>query len=182
LWLSAQPVPSGPVERQDALTGCVEQVLERDVREDRIVLAEALIRDGEIELAGQQIDYVIARYPDFGAARTALGRWYAALGDIERARLEWLRAGQLGEVEALLLLGDSYTSGQVPDEVAAALRAELRSASSQVQFHLTGILYYRFKFFRASPFVILLPGDWRDAVPGRYARAVETLARWESEG
>ncbi len=182
LWLSAQPVPSGPVERQDALTGCVERVLERDTKEDRIVLAEALIRDGEMELAGQQIDYVITRYPDYGAGRTALGRWYAALGDLERARLEWLRAGQLDEVEALMLLGDSYSSGQVPDEVAGALRAELRSVSSQVQFHLTGILYYRFKFFRASPFVILLPGDWRDAVPGRYTRATETLVRWESEG
>ena len=181
LWLSAQPVPSG-VERQDALIGCVERVLERDTKEDRIVLAEALIRDGEVELAGQQIDNVLTRYPDFGAGRTALGRWYAALGDLERARLEWLRAGQLGEVDALMLLGDSYSSGQVPDEVAGALRDELRSVASQVQFHLTGILYYRFKFFRASPLVILLPGDWRDAVPGRYTRATETLARWESEG
>ena len=182
LWLSAQPVPSGPVERQDALMGCVEKVLEENTKEDRIVLAEALIRDGEMELAGQQIEYVVTRYPDYGAGRTALGRWYAALGDLERARLEWLRAGQLDEVEALILLGDSYSSGQIPDEVVDALRSELRSVSSQVQFHLTGILYYRFKFFRASPRVILLPGDWRSAVPGRVTRATETLARWESEG
>jgi len=125
---------------------------------------------------------VVTRFPDFGAGRTALGRWYAALGDLDRARLEWLRAGQLGEVEALVLLGDSDPPGQVPPEVADTLRAELRTVASQVQFHLTGILYYRFKFFRASPYVILLPGDWRDAVPGRYTRATDALARWETEG
>ena len=84
---------------RSALVGCVEQVLENDTKEDRIVLAEALIRDGEMELAGQQIDYVVTRYPDYGAARLALGRWYAALGDLERTRIEWLRAGQLGEVD-----------------------------------------------------------------------------------
>ncbi len=182
LWLSAQPVPEGSVDRQDALTGCVERVIERDMKEDRIVLAEALIRDDQLDLAFQQVDSVIKRYPDFGAARTALGRWYAALGDLDRARLEWLRAGQLKEVEALVLLGDSYEPGRVPGEVVDALQDDLRSAASQVQFHLTGILYYRFKFFRGSPFVILLPGDWRDAVPGRFARATAALERWQSAG
>ncbi|MCH7697385.1 MAG: O-antigen ligase family protein [Chloroflexi bacterium] len=182
LWLSGQPVPEGPVNRQDALRGCVERVIERDMKEDRIVLAEALIRDGEMELAFQQIDDVVTRYPDFGAARTALGRWYAALGDLDRSRLEWLRAGQLKEVEALVLLGDSYEPGRVPGEVVDALQDELRTAASQVQLHLTGIRYYRFKFFRGSPFVILLPGDWRDAVPGRYARATDALERWQRPG
>ena len=58
--------------------------------------------------------------------------------------------------------------------------AELRTVASQVQFHLTGILYYRQKFFRGSPFVILLPGEWRDAVPGRFSRATEALGRWDA--
>ena len=81
-------------------------------------------------------------------------------------------------MEALVLLGDSYPAGQVPDEVVDALRSELRGAASQVQFHLTGILYYRFKFFRASPITMLLPGEWQDAVPARYAEANAALARW----
>ena len=41
-------MPSGPVERQDALMGCVEKVLDEGTKEGRIVLAEALIRDGEM--------------------------------------------------------------------------------------------------------------------------------------
>ena len=178
LWLSAQNAQGPPVQPQ-TLPDCVLRVIDNDFKEDRIMLGEALIREGELEFAFQQIDYVVTRFPDFGAGRTALGRWYAALGDIDRARLEWLRAGQLDEVDALVLLGDSYEPGQVPGEVVDALQDELRNAASQVQFHLTGILYYRFKFFRSSPFVILLPGEWGDAVPGRYARATAALERWQ---
>jgi hypothetical protein len=66
--------------------------------------------------------------------------------------------------------------------VTSKLRAELDRAKSEVQFHLIGILYYRFKFFRASPFVIMLPGEWEDAVPARYARAQEALDRWTGAG
>jgi hypothetical protein len=58
------------------------------------------------------------------------------------------------------------------------LRGELDKAASQVQFHLTGILYYRFKFLRGSPNVTLLPGDWTEGVPGRYADARNALDRW----
>ena len=181
LWLAAQPVPAGPLERQEALEGCIERIVGRDIAEDRVVLAEALIRDDAMELAFDQLDYVLSRQPDFGMARTALGRWYAAQGDLAQARDQWLQGGQLGEVEALVLLGDSYTPGAVPPEVVEALRAELRSVASQVQFHLTGILYYRFKFFRGSPVALLVPGEWQDAVPGRFSRATAALARWEEE-
>jgi hypothetical protein len=82
-------------------------------------------------------------------------------------------------VEALVLLGDSYPAGQIPSEVVDRLRSELRGATSQVQFHLTGILYYRFKFFRGSPITILLPGDWQQAIPARYSEAQDALRRWE---
>jgi len=68
----------------------------------------------------------------------------------------------------------------VPPEVTAKLRDELNKAASQVQFHITGILYYRFKFFRGSPNITLLPGDWTQAVPGRYADARDALERWSS--
>jgi len=181
LWLHGQPVPPIPVPRQEALAGCVEKVLAENTREDRVVLAEALIDDGKIDLAFEQIDHVVNVYPDYGAARTALGRWYEAIGDMERAREEWLRAGQLEDVEGLRLLGDSYPAGEVPQAVIDAMRGELRGVTSEVQFHLTGILYYRYKFFRESPRTILIPGEWRDAVPGRYVRASEALERWEME-
>ncbi len=179
LWLTAQPVPAGPLERQEALEGCIERIVGRDIAEDRVVLAEAMIRDGAMEMAFVQLDYVLSRQPDFGMARTALGRWYAAQGNLAQARDQWLQGGQLGEVEALVLLGDSYTPGSVPPEVVETLRAELRGVASQVQFHLTGILYYRFKFFRGSPVALLVPGEWQDAVPGRFSRATAALARWE---
>ncbi len=35
-------------------------------------------------------------------SRTALGRWYAAQGDLAHARDQWLKGGQLGEVEAAI--------------------------------------------------------------------------------
>jgi len=181
LRLSAQSA-QGPAVQPETRPNCAQRVIDGNRKEDRIALGEALIRESEMELAFQQIDYVIVRFPDFGPARTALGRWYAELGDSENARVEWLRGGQLGEVEALVLLGDSYLPGEVPEKVADALRGELRTATSQVQFHLTGILYYRFKFFRESPFAILLPGAWRGVVPGRYSRAIDALERWESAG
>ncbi|MCI0849654.1 MAG: hypothetical protein J4N26_01720, partial [Chloroflexi bacterium] len=72
----------------------------------------------------------------------------------------------------------SYPPGQVPPEVIDELRSELRGEASQVQFHLIGILYYRSKFFRVSPHVTLLPGEWQQAVPARYSEAVDALERW----
>jgi hypothetical protein len=46
---------------------------------------------------------------------------------------------------------------------------------------MVGILYYRFKFYRASPITIILPGPWQEAVPARYARAREALDRWTGQ-
>ncbi|MDZ4278218.1 MAG: hypothetical protein U1B78_03670, partial [Dehalococcoidia bacterium] len=116
--------------------------------------------------------------PDNGPARTAFGRWHTAKDDVDAAREQWLLAAQLNDVEALVFLGDSYPEGEVPGEVVSALRSELDRSASEVQRHLIGILYYRFKFQRASPHTILLPGEWQQAVPGDYARAQDALERW----
>ncbi len=182
LRLTVAGVPAGPLTREEALVACRDDVAAHPGNEDgKVTLAEALIDDGMLDEALVLLDQVLDLQPDHGRARTALGRWYAARGELEKAREQWLRAGQLDEVEALVLLGDSYPAGEVPAEVVDALRSELRLATSQVQFHLTGILYYRFKFFRGSPQTILLPGEWQRAVPGRYARAEMALERWTSE-
>ncbi|MEX0786539.1 MAG: hypothetical protein WD939_07880, partial [Dehalococcoidia bacterium] len=106
---------------------------------------------------------------------------YAAQGRLDEAREQWLLAGQLEEVDALILLGESYEPERVPPEIVDALRSEVRGVSSQVQFHLTAVLYYRLKFFRQSPLTMLLPGEWQTAVPGRYERAQDALARWEAQ-
>jgi len=182
LRLAMADVPAGPLTRDEALARCRDHLFYRpDDASARVTLAAALLADGAYDEAFVHLDAVLDREPDYGPGRTALGRWYAEQGQIEDARREWSRAGWLHETEALVLLGDSYPPGQVPSEVVDRLRSELGGATSQVQFHLTGILYYRFKFFRGSPNTILLPGDWQHAVPARYADAQDALARWTAE-
>lgn len=181
LWLSAQNVPPTGLDRDEALAGCRLRIIELDDPRDRVVLAEALILDGDLDGAFDQLDFVVHLQPDNGPAHTALGRWYAAQGRIGEAREQWLLAGQLEEVDALILLGESYEPDRVPPEVVDALRSEVRGVSSQIQFHLTAVLYYRLKFFRQSPLTMVLPGEWQEAVPGRYERARNALARWEAQ-
>ena len=178
LNLVAGDVPAGPLTRDEALTGCFQRVQSNPGEiAGRVVLAVAFIEDGRMDEARTLLDQVLDRQPDNGPARTALGSWFAAQENLDQAREQWLRAAQLDQTEALVLLGDSFPAGEVPHEVVDTLRSELRGAASQVQFHLTGILYYRFKFFRASPITMLLPGEWQDAVPARYAEAEAALAR-----
>ncbi len=194
LRLATMDAPTGPRTREEAFETCAQRVSANpgDLGA-RTTLAGALIDEAEtslddgnqdeaaasLALAKAHLDYVLARQPDNGPARTALGRWHAAQGDLAGARGQWLRAGELGEIEALVLLGDSYPPGEVPAEVVQMLRSEVGEA--ELHFHLVGILYYRFKFYRASPFAILLPGDWQEAVPGEHARGQEALARWTDE-
>lgn len=179
LRLATSGAPAGPLSRDEALAACRQQVAANPGDQHaKVTLAEALIEDGDFVEALSLLDGVLGRRPDFGPARTALGRWYAAQGDLAGARGQWLLGGQLDEVESLVLLGDSYPAGQVPSEVVDALRARLNEAASEVQFHLTGILYYRRSFYRGSPIDILLPGEWQQAVTGRYARARDALERW----
>jgi hypothetical protein len=66
----------------------------------------------------------------------------------------------------------------VPAQVVDQLRAKMTRGASQVQFHSIGLLYYRLKFFRGQPVQMLLPGDWQQAVPARYAAAQAALERW----
>ena len=165
--------------RDEALAGCRRQVAaDPDDTDGRVALAGALIEDGSLAEAFADLDYVLTRQPDNGPARTALGRWHDGQGELVEARHQWLRAGQLGELEAWVLLGDSYPLHQVPTEVVEALRSELRRAEEERS--LASTLYYRAKFFRASPETILLPGEWQQAVPGRIVRAEEALASWTS--
>jgi tetratricopeptide (TPR) repeat protein len=179
LGLSTRGAPLGELSRDDVLTRCRARV-ERDPggAAGRVSLAEALIQGGAFGESFVLLDGVLAREPDRGEARTALGRWHAAQGEVEEARQQWLLASQLDQVEALVLLGDSYAANEVPARVVELLRSELEQSASQVQLHLTGILYFRFKFFRESPAVILLPGEWQRAVPARYALAQDALERW----
>jgi hypothetical protein len=109
-----------------------------------------------------------------------LGNWYEERGDVEAARREWLLAGQLEDPEGVLQLGNSYPPGEVPEEVIRKLGELLYLAGSAVQHDLIGILYYRMKFSRGSPVIILIPGDWEQAVPGQYQRMQQALFRWRA--
>ena len=185
LGLADAGLPAGPLTRSEALASCQERVAADPGNSGkRVHLAEALMNDGDQSGAFAHLDYVLTRQPDYGPARTVLGRWYEAEGDIEEARVQWLRGGQLNQLDSLVLLGDSYPLGLIPPEVVEATRSELRR--NQEQRDLIGVLYYRFKFFRASPIAILppddlLPDDWQEAVPGRIARARDALERWTAE-
>ncbi|MEX1253273.1 MAG: O-antigen ligase family protein [Dehalococcoidia bacterium] len=179
LSLSTAGLPQGPLTRDEAFAACRERAdSNANDAAARVEVAEALIAAGALEEAFPYLEAVLALQPDNGPARTALGRLYAEQDQTEQARDQWLRAAQLGETDALVLLGDSYPEGEVPHAVVSSLRSDLDRAGSEVQFHLVGILYYRFKFFRASPITILLPGPWQEAVPARYARAQDALERW----
>lgn len=171
--------PAGSFTYEEGVLACAGQVAAgQRTLADRLSLADAWTDQGELDDAFAEIDFVLDRQPDNGRAHTSLGRWHAAQGDVESAREQWLLGGQLGEVQALVLLGDSYPAGEAPGEVVDRLRSRLRDQTSQVQFHLIGILYYRLKFFRVSPHTILLPGEWQQAVPARYAEARDALERW----
>ena len=145
----------------------------------RVALAAALIDEGELDEAFVHLDEALARRPDYGPARTILGRWYEAQGEVEEARRQWLRAGQLRQPEALAFLGDSFAPDTVPPEIVRALRSQLADGEP---YHSLGSLYYRHSFYRASPNVLLLPGEWQRAAPRALLRARSALARWTDAG
>ncbi len=182
LGLANHGAPAGPLTPSEALTECRKRVnADSGDLTAKVTLAEALIEEGSLDEAAALLRQVTDHEPDFAPARTALGELYAAQGDIARAREEWVRGGQLDETDSLVLLGNSYPAGAVPREVIDALRSRMDKATSQVQFPLTAILYYRRSFYRESPIDILLPGDWQTAVPGRYARARAALDGWTQQ-
>jgi O-antigen ligase/tetratricopeptide (TPR) repeat protein len=149
----------------------------------RVDLATILLAAGQTQEALAILEDAVARHPDDGAARRALGEWYFRAGDLERARHEWLLGAQLDDPRATVLLGDSYAPAPVPQEVVRRAEDILSFAGTNlavggVQRYLLGILYYRMKFHRESPTVILVPGDWQEALGGPYAALSEALGRW----
>jgi tetratricopeptide (TPR) repeat protein len=147
----------------------------------RVNLARILMQQGDMPAAFGHLDYAVRRQPDFGPARTELGRWYQAQGDIEAARHQWVVGAQLDQLESAQLLGDSYPAGQVPSEVRDRLEDLLKTQGSSIQNDIVSILYYRMRYGRLSPVLALIPGDWSTAIPLPYASAQAALARWDRD-
>jgi hypothetical protein len=146
----------------------------------RVALAKMLMQQGKMADARGHLDTALSRQPDFGPARTELGRWFAAQGDVDEARHQWVLGGQLGEAESLLLLGQSYPVGQVPADVASRLRAVVEAGGAQ-QTDLVSILYYRMKYGRISPYTPMIAGDWQKAEPRLNAEVRQALAAWQPD-
>jgi O-antigen ligase len=147
----------------------------------RVALAKIRAQQGKMSEARGQLDAAASRQPDFGPARTELGRWFAAEGQLAEARHQWVLGGQLGEAESLLLLGQSYPQGQVPAGVASQLRALVGAGGAQQQQDLISILYYRMKYGRISPYSPMIAGDWQKAEPRLYAQVRQALAVWQPD-
>jgi tetratricopeptide (TPR) repeat protein len=146
----------------------------------RVALAQMQLELGESDEAYGHLRYAVDRQPDFGPARTELGRWYDAQGDTDEARHQWAVGAQLEEAESARLLGDSYPPGEVPSEVVDRLRDLIGIQGSSVRNDLISILYYRMRYGRLSPVFALIPGTWLDAVPRPYAAWIDALDRWEA--
>lgn len=147
----------------------------------RVNLGRILMQQGDLPGAFGHFAYAVNRQPDFGPARTELGRWYQAQGDVEAARHQWVVGAQLEELESAVLLGNSYPAGQVPSQVRDRLEELLKTRGSSIQNDIVSVLYYRMRYGRLSPVLALIPGDWSTAVPRPYADAQAALARWDRE-
>jgi tetratricopeptide (TPR) repeat protein len=147
----------------------------------RVNLARILMQQGDMQAALGHLDYAVNRQPDFGPARTELGRWYQTQGDIEAARHQWVVGSQLDELESAELLGASYPAGQVPSQVRNRLEDLLKTQGSSIQNDIVSVLYYRMRYGRLSPVFALIPGDWSTAVPRPYASAQAALAQWDRD-
>lgn len=165
----------------DAAKGCQFLIFTAGLTNDlvtRTALAKIELAQHDPVAAFGQLDFAVKRQPDFGPARTELGRWYAAQGNLDEARHQWVVGGQLEEAESVRLLGDSYPAGQVPAEVQSRLAELLKTSGSSVQNDLISVLYYRMRYGRQSPYFALIPADWQRAVPRPYAEQQAALARW----
>jgi tetratricopeptide (TPR) repeat protein len=145
----------------------------------RVAYAKILMQQGDAAGAFEHLSYAVNRQPDFGPARTELGRWYAAKGDADAARHQWVLGGQLDEAESLLLLGESYPEGHVPSTVADRLRQVAGAGGAQQQVDLLAILYYRMKYARISPLEPMIVGDWQHAEPRLHAQIRDALLKWQ---
>jgi len=168
-------------ELDDAADGCKLLVL--DDPNDlviRVNLAKILMAQGAMDEARGHLDYAVDRQPDFGPARTELGRWHAAEGNMEAAKSEWLRGVELDEAESVMLLGDTYPPGEVPGHLIDTLRDLVATSNSSVRNDLVSILYYRMRYGRLSPVWAMIDGDWQRAVPRLFEEMEQTLAAWEA--
>jgi tetratricopeptide (TPR) repeat protein len=137
--------------------------------------------DNDVAARGH-LDYAIDRQPDFGPARTELGRWLAANDDLDAAREQWVIGSQLDEPESVMLLGESYRPQDRPSGLESRLRELLGGFGSSVQNDVISVLYYRLRYGRLSPVTAIIPATWQTAVPRVYAEMQATLAKWEAEG
>jgi thioredoxin-like negative regulator of GroEL len=182
------PEVSTDLDLEKAAEGCRRFGLARPGNvAARVDLATILMAAGEPKEALAILDEAVARHPDNGAVRRALGEWYFRAGDIERARHEWLLGAQLDDPRAAMRLGDSYAPASVPQEAVRRAQRIVRSGNGdlmmgRVQLYLLGILYYRMEFRRESPIIILVPGEWQEALGGPYAALSEALGRWRRAG
>ncbi|TAK65789.1 MAG: hypothetical protein EPO22_04420 [Dehalococcoidia bacterium] len=166
----------------DAAEGC-KRLLYTSSPNDvtlRVELASIMMAQGQSDAAREHLDFAVDRQPDFGPARTELGRWFADKGNIDEARHQWVVGGQLDDPESLLLLGRSYPFGQVPADVRERLASMLHTVGSSVQNDLVSVLYYRMHYGRLSPRDTLIPGDWQTAVPRIYAEMGAAVRDWNA--
>jgi len=146
----------------------------------RVALAKIQSGTGARADAFGHLTFATNRQPDFGPARTELGRWYAADGDLPSARHQWIIGEQLNEPESVMLLGNSYRPRDRPAALEGRLRELLNGYGSSVQNDVISVLYYRLRYGRLSPFTAIIPATWQTAVPRIYAEMRGTLARWEA--
>jgi O-antigen ligase len=162
----------------DELTAlCEERAADTEAIDPQLDLALVRIDQGDLARAREHIDAALARQADHARARRVLGEWHAAADDVAAAREEWTAAAGLGDVEAALLLGQSYPPNAVPDAVIdelARLSSELISPAN----YRNGTAAFRLKYGRGAPLVALLPGEWNAAVPRLAADVRQALSTW----
>ncbi len=172
--------PQTPLDGLDkASQGC--QLLLFSLPNDltlRVSFAKILMQQGKMDDARGHLEYAVNRQPDFGPARTELGRLYQLQGNVTKARDEWVVGGQLEEAESILLLGNSYPADQVPAVLVDRLQTLLGSSGSSIQNDIVSILYYRLKYGRQSPHFAMIPGDWSQAVPRLYQQMASAVQTW----
>lgn len=165
----------------DASKGCQLLVFARpDDLVLRVSYAKILEQQGRGDDALGHLQFAVKRQPDFGPARTELGRWYQAAGDIAAARHQWVVGSQLDEPESVMLLGDSYPPGDMPSGLTGQLESLLATSGSSIQNDVYSVLYYRMRYGRLSPVLAMIPGDWQNAVPRLYADMSAALQRWKA--
>lgn len=166
----------------DAETGC--KILVVNSPNDliyRAALARIFMQRGNFDQAKIHLEYAVNKQPDFGPVRTEYGRWYALQGDTESAKHQWLIGGQLEEAESILLLGETYPTGQVPADLIERLSTLLGNSGTSIRNDTISILYYRLRYARTSPLRAIIGGEWQTAVPRIYSDMSQRLEEWRFE-